>query len=188
MNKSTLMILIAATTLAAQAQAAYETGAYVGGGLGSTKLEALDDSGGSFRVQGGYQFNPYLAIEGGVDLLAAIEREYCYYDYCGGSEDQLLYGVSVGLAGAMPLGESFNLLVKAGLLMWETTIDDDSVADGTDPYYGLGASYQFNQHMELALLYTRYDLGGFSSSVSDTLEYSNNDKVSNISLLFNYRF
>lgn len=188
MNKTVLATLVATLSLTGQALAAYETGAYVGGGLGMSTIEALDDNGGSFRVQGGYQFNPYLAVEGGFDLLAAIEREYCYYDYCGGSEDQLLYGFSVGLASAVPLGDSFNVLFKAGLLIWETTIDDDSVADGSDPYYAFGASYQFNQHMELALLYTRYELGGFSDSVSDTWEYSNNDDVSNVSLLFNYRF
>lgn len=178
----------AALLLPSLASAEYLPGAYIGGGLGMSTLEAVDDSGSSFRFHGGYQFNSYLGAEGGFDYLALIEREYCYYDYCSGSEDQSLYGLSFGLTGALPLGSNFNLLAKAGLLFWQTDIDDDSEADGTDPYFGFGASYQITPHMDLSLMYTYYELSGFADTVIDTYDYQDDDQLTNIALLFEYRF
>ncbi len=188
MHCPTITALITALSFAAPALAVYGPGPYVGGGLGYSTIDALDDNSTSLRLQGGYQFNPYLAVEAGVDALAMIEREYCYYDYCGASEEQNVYGLSFGLTGALPLGDNFNLLAKTGILLWESSIDDDRAADGSNPYYAFGGSYQFRPHMELALLYSRYQLDGFADTLAANPNYGGDNQISNVALLFNYRF
>ena len=156
-----LFILFLLVAASARAQ---DSGFYLGGSLGQSKLQEWCDTGGSsitltsckdtdtsWKVLGGYRFNRYVAAEAtyvewgevtaststGVDVAA----------------EQHSYGLAV--VGTLPLGRGFELFGKAGFLMTEqetrrvrpnpSTVDRDE----TELHYGLGAKYAFTRNWAL---------------------------------------
>lgn len=83
-------------------------------------------------------------------------------------------GFFVGLRGDLPVSDSVNLFARAGLLNWESdgsftgsiTIDGTvytgtssaELADGTDPYFGIGADWKVADSVSVNAQYTLYKL------------------------------
>ena len=130
--------------------AAENTAWYIGGGFGSADDDKLDDSGTAFKIFGGYWFNPHLALEMAVIGLGDDI----------GPQDLIKDGFAVQALGAVPVGERFELIAKAGLFVWEVRIEtddldcsdfgsgficffeEDEIDDGVDLAYGVGVQYR----------------------------------------------
>jgi len=90
-----------------------------------------------------------------------------------------LDGYTLGIAMDFPVSTQIDVTGRVGYISWETShkvaLTSGSVTyggitytgsvdlpkiDGTDLYWGLGASYKFSKEMRAGLNFTRYDIGG----------------------------
>ncbi len=89
-------------------------------------------------------------------------------------------GFTLGLAGDFPISNAIDLSARAGVFFWDakatgtltagtlvvngTTYNTGSSLsakdDGSDLYWGLGASYKFSKDMRAGINFTRYDISG----------------------------
>lgn len=154
MNKMVKLSLafLSLTCLTGAAEAAKQ-GAYVGGGLGYSRLNTpdkyliTDDSTKSFkqsrqiggvagRVFGGYNFNEYLGVEAGVAHLAPSTYESSFshegHSFKFNNEFSMMAGDLVGKA-YLPLPDTgFNLYALGGIALVHSKVEDKSKF--TSPY------------------------------------------------------
>jgi opacity protein-like surface antigen len=148
--------------------------------LGEAPLSATADKRDiGFKVYGGYQFNKYLALEGGFvdfnDVKAIV-------NFTGPGAPR---GVSnftaendawmLAAMGILPLTESVSVFAKLGASHWSSnqTVSSrnpqdqlilvagypqtDTGYDGVDPYYGVGASYALLDNLALRAEWERFE-------------------------------
>lgn len=171
MNKSLKMglAILSLSTLTSLSFAA-TTGAYVGGGLGGSRLETSNNflfpkgssdqsrqiGGLGGRVFGGYNFNQYVGVEAGLAHYAQSK----YDSRVTGFSDQVKYNMNafdvVG-KGYLPLGESgFNLYGFGGAALVNSKFENNVQFIGANhnvkktqnkvrPIVGIGASYDIPQ-------------------------------------------
>jgi len=158
--------LIAACVLAALGATgtarADDSGFYLGAGIGeaSQSAEGFDGSDTTFRVFGGYSFNPYLAVEGG------------YVD--GGEQTDTQGPVRIavksdgffvaGLA-KLPLGKYVAPYLKVGFVTYDSTATvssgNVSISDSeseSDLLYGVGFEFKLGDHFRLRAEYEKIDV------------------------------
>jgi len=127
---------------------------------GATGL-ASSDSGSSnqWRLQGGYRFNPNLAVEAGyIDFGKA---DYTA-TYTGGSAQGTLKagGVDVAALVSLPLNDSFSVFGKVGAVAAKvesslsagapaTQASGDASDNVVRPLLGVGALYKLTQNVDL---------------------------------------
>lgn len=163
LRKSLTLALLGASSIGYAAED--QGGAYIGASIGQSKVkdDSIDFSGTdtAFRVVGGYQFNQYVAIEGG------------YLDI--GSPDDTIQGIDVqvdasafqaAVVGQMPFNEKFSGFAKAGILFWDSEVKastsfasasaDDS---GEDLSWGLGVKMNLNKSSNIRLEFEGADIG-----------------------------
>ena len=154
-----LFVVLLLSVAVARAQ---DSGFYLGGALGQSKLKEWCDTGGSttltltsckdtdtaWKVLGGYRFNRYIAAEAMYvdwgEVTASVSNGVQV------AAKQHSYGLAA--VGTLPLGERFELFGKAGFLMTEqetrrvtpnpSTVDRDE----TELHYGLGARFLFTRN------------------------------------------
>jgi OmpA-OmpF porin, OOP family len=150
----------ACVALPAQSQ---DRGAYLGGGLGQTRMTDWcdDTSGGTttgafaplplfscedtdtgWKVFGGYQFNRYISVEATYINWGKVSATFG----ASGQRELTAKQQSWGAAalGSLPLGESFALLAKLGTLVTKQNVDvQNEPGAETEIHYGLGARYRF---------------------------------------------
>ena len=184
MNIRKAAIIAAASVLAVTPlTATADSGFFVGGSIGSATLDddidtfALDTDSTSFRLNAGWQFSDFLAIEAG------------YHDF--GKFDELLDlggilsdvdiradGYTLGLTTSLPLGSNLSLFGRAGAFIWEADARVDGFRiegfDDENLYYGAGADFKVTPRLSLLGDWTRYELDDTESDV--------------ISIGFRYRF
>lgn len=133
-----------------------ETGWYIGGGFGHSDDKGLDDTDDAFKFHGGYRFNKHFAVEGAFIDLGEFTPGDLRKD-----------GLAIGVVGMLPLGKRAELLGKVGAFFWEVRVpgvdvdcddffggtfciitDERVLADGTDPAFGVGVQYHFNDHWD----------------------------------------
>lgn len=73
--------------------------------------------------------------------------------------------LAFGALATAPLSESFDVFMKFGLHMWDAEISQDGFGvfaedDGTDLFYGIGATMKVNQNLSLGARYNSYDMDG----------------------------
>jgi long-chain fatty acid transport protein len=134
-----------------------------------------DSSDFGFKVFSGYQFNKYLALEGGYTQLNNFTAQGTGTTVLTGSlyqtEDNNVW--SLAAVGTLPVTKKFSIFGKVGAGNWskvtKNIIRNTSTTDftrtqtterGTDPYYGVGASYALLDNLEVRGEYERFDLGG----------------------------
>lgn len=157
----TTSLLAAALGLAAfgaQAADGDKTGFYAGAGVGQSFVDegAYDDEDTAFSVFGGYQFHRNFAVEAGYTDFGKLESAVVGPELEANS-------VSLTALGILPFTEKFSGYAKAGFQRWDidaaipglTGSLDDS---GTDPVYGAGLQYRFNDTVALRAEYTRSEL------------------------------
>jgi OmpA-OmpF porin, OOP family len=134
---------------------------YARASIGNASLtnSVYNDSNSDFGLGGavGWRFIPWLAVEAGYSQLG----EYAFD--CGPSPCPTvrppaleLDTVELGLAARLPFGDSgwFGQL-RSGLHHW----DGGFGRSDTDPYYGIGFGYQFNDRFNMSLNYDHYKAG-----------------------------
>ncbi len=161
MNKTNFL---AGTVLAAAlgalsfgAQAAGPVGWYAGAGVGQSMVDEsfADDEDTAFQGFGGYQFTPYFGLE-------AAYTDFGDVDGRGGIGRFEADTISLTAVGTLPFTENFSGYAKAGFHDWDAELGAPVVGrvtdDGTDPTYGLGLQYRFNDNFALRGEYSRFEL------------------------------
>jgi OmpA-OmpF porin, OOP family len=178
MNGKTLSILmlVAAPLVATQAHAQTATGStgfYGGVGAGRTDTDigtagiagSTDKRDNAWKLFGGYQFNPNIAVEAGyVDLGKASVTGTRGGAPAAASLDAKVWQASA--VGSLPLSQSFALTGKLGLAYADT--DTSGIAGGTAfgggdsktaPTYGLGLRYDVTRTFSVRGEWERFRLG-----------------------------
>lgn len=127
---------------------------------GATGLSSTDSgSGNQWRVQGGYRFNPYLALEAGyIDFGKTTYKA----NYTGGSAQGSLKagGADMAVLASLPINDEFSVFGKAGLVYANVKsslsagapaglASGDTSANVFRPLFGLGANYKLTQNVDL---------------------------------------
>ena len=147
--------------------------AYLGAGIGHTRIDAsdygnsFDGSDHGYKLFGGYRFNDYFALE------------LAYYDY--GEPDDSFGGVDVAIeldgfggfaVGFYPLNDSFDLMARLGYARYDikaraagisVSNDDDAVA------WGFGGDYKLNKRFSIAGEWERL---GLNDGTADMISIS----------------
>lgn len=159
MKKLLMAAAVAAALVAGQAYAQM----YLGAGVGSSKLDSREDS---WKLYGGYQFNPIWGVELGYNDLG---------QYRGADlESWTLAGTAT-----MPLNERWSLLGKLGLASNRPQFLGSG--DRTGLLAGVGVGYTLTRNVGLRLEYEDFgklSKGGIGSS----------SKGNNVSLSMKYMF
>ncbi len=164
----------------AAALADEDTGFYVGGGLGASSLEIdgrfvaisdevrfeLDDDDVGYKLFAGWQFLPFLGVEGGYVDFGEVD------DNSGGVRSEASAdGWDIFLVGNLPLG-MIDLFAKAGVIAYNVDVEVRSEGPGgpfskdnssEDFAYGAGAA------VELGSFAVRAEYEYFDVSEFDTL-------------------
>jgi OOP family OmpA-OmpF porin len=147
---------------------------------GATGLSS-SDSGGSYqwRLQGGYRFNPYLALEVGYIDFGKADYQAAY---SGGSAQGSLKAGGVDMAALLllPLNDSFSVFGKLGVV--DATVKanlqagapaasatGDTSVNSVRPLLGLGATYKLTDNVDLRADYDYVSALG-SSSKTGTMD------------------
>ena len=117
----------------------------------------FNETSGAWNVFAGYQFNNYLAVEGGWIGGAKPTLEDS-----GFADELSIHGWHASVLGSWPLGEVMSVYARGGVLGWGATeklkLNDVTFAsgkdDGNDPYYGVGLAAEIETAL-VRLEYTR---------------------------------
>ena len=161
MNKTNLLtgsvLALALGALSFGAQAAEPTGFYAGAGVGQSIVDEwfADDEDTGYQVFGGYQFTPYFGLE-------AAYTDFGDVDATGGAGRLEADTLSLTAVGTVPFTDRFSAYAKAGFHSWDAELSAPGVGrvddDGTDPTYGLGLQYRFNDTVALRGEYSRFEM------------------------------
>lgn len=130
-------------------------------------------SGNQWRLQGGYRFNPYLAVEAGyIDFGKAKYQA----SYTGGSAQGSLKagGFDVVALASLPVNDSFSIFGKAGMVAAKVksnlaVVGGAAAASGSAsdnsirPLLGVGARYKLTDNVDLRADYDHVSGLGSSS-------------------------
>lgn len=179
MNITKALIPAIALGLALPATAgAVDRGFYLGGKIGAASYEDrwIDESDTSFGVYGGYRFNPYFSLEGVYTDFGNVRGSLTPPELGVGSVEPRSFGVAA--VGYLPVGPQLSLIGSAGLHSWEADRDADlheAIGDrsSTDPFYGVGAQFDFTSNVSLRAQYQRFEFGdGDNDEISLGLHYT----------------
>lgn len=144
-------------------------------------VSSLDDSDSSWAAQVGYQFSPYLAVEGGYITFgeSTYDANIAVTDGFDVAALNLPLrfrsgGFTAAAVGILPLGERAELHGRGGVLFARNRVRQrindyftgetlDSIefrGNSVDPFVGVGASWIVNTRLAVSLDYQRYlDVG-----------------------------
>jgi OOP family OmpA-OmpF porin len=148
-----------------------------GAGL-SLLSSSLDKKDAGYKLQAGYQFNPYFAVEGGwVDL-----GQYRYTaSVTGGNAvmDAKARGWNLGVVGTLPLPNNFGLMARLGMI--EAKVETELHATGTGGsvhdtatskkwknHWGLGGLYGVTPNLGIRLEYEEFQKLGDADTTGET--------------------
>jgi len=140
------------------AQAAEPTGFYAGVGVGQAMIDEgpIDEDDTAYQVFGGYQATRHFGFELGYTDFGEIE------DSINGVDGRLEADtVSLTAVGTLPFTSNFSGYGRVGFHHWDAEAELGGVradADGTDPVYGLGVQYRFNDSLALRGEYSRFEM------------------------------
>ncbi|MGB3620587.1 MAG: porin family protein [Ketobacter sp.] len=154
--KRLISIIVAAVTVtsANSALAGTDSGFYVGGSLGSAKIDYsqddpslgdidFDEDDTGYKVFGGYNFGIIPLIDVAVEGAYVNFGEQQTVGPILTSESEITGLSAFGLAG-LTFGP-FGVFAKAGFLAWDGDFTVNNIGasdDSTDPAYGIGAKFQ----------------------------------------------
>lgn len=144
----------------------------------------LDDSDTSFSLFGGYRFSQYFAVEASyIDLGTAEYRSAGIVDPINlppapatYSADIEVTGFTAAAIGSVPVGTSFDVHGRLGVLFADTEISqrvtisssaasDSFSADSQDFFYGLGVGMQVGERWSFSLDWQQFkDVGDDSET------------------------
>lgn len=125
--------------------------------LGGASSTLTKNHGNQWRLQLGYKFNPYFALEGGYIDFGKTE-----FTSTGGSTAHGTVkagGIDVAALGILPITENFSVFGKAGLVAakvkssLDVTPPGDTKSNVVAPLVGLGVSYKLSDNLDLRAEY-----------------------------------
>lgn len=183
----------ATTDRKAQADAAI-----TGAGITAFTSQA-DDTDTGYKLQLGYRFNPYFAVEGGFVSLGKYTYRADATAPIAATRDASIEidGWSLGIVPSAPLSQNVSLFAKVGVFGYDLKFDcsgtgvpctNPSRSDsGTPVYYGAGIGWSLAPHWFLRAEYEIYRDIGESLNTDGTTGTSKED-VKTTSLGIGYRF
>lgn len=185
--------LLACTVLAAMTSSltlADDAGWYIGGNLGQTQADideqriadsllqngfsntlVNDDSTDrGYKLFGGYQFNRYLALEGGYFNLGEFSFTSTTQPLGTFNGNIKLHGVNVDVVGFVPFTEKFSAFGRLGVNYAEAkdkfsgtgfvhVLSPNAKERDTNLKVGAGVQYAFNENLAMRLEAERYRVG-----------------------------
>ncbi len=182
LKKNTIALVLLAMSSAAHA------GGYAGVGFGNSSIDIestpytvdKEDSDTAFSVFGGVDLNRNFAVEAGYVNLGEFSRSDASND--GVFAESLVQSVEgtafyAALVGKLPVSDAVDLYAKGGLARWDVdlaatyTITDIATGasgtgsgsmseSGTDPMFGVGASFSASDTLAIRAEFTRFmDIG-----------------------------
>jgi len=143
--------LLLGTSIAAQAEG---TGIYLGASWGSYSINEsnLNDNDNVIKFVVGAQILPWIGVEGSWADFNRINS---------GVDNFSADGKGLAAVFSIPVGTSSTIFFKGGQFWWNS----DSVlgnvlgaSSGSDPFWGAGFKYGFNNNFALRLEAERYDV------------------------------
>lgn len=193
MKTSTLVsVAIAVTAYIAAipvwAQQPQQSAFYIGGAVGQAKAKdacsgtaaagipiVCDDTDTSWKVFAGYEFNRYVAVEGG---WADLGETTASATVLGTPVNAAVTakGWEVLGVGSIPFNDQFSVYGKAGFFRWRVNgtvvaagFGSESVEDsGTDFTYGVGLRYNFTKNIGARLEWQRYNNVGDNATTGQS--------------------
>ncbi len=147
-------------------------GPYIGASIGQLDLDLPDfENTRGLQIFGGYNINPYFAVE--VSYLDIDDTTDFFVPELSFGGDTL----SLGVLGRLPVTNQFEVYGQVGVHRWDITIQEtgfpDFDDDGTDMFYGVGATYTFRHGLGVGARFTIYDVDGIDINKSSVhLQYS----------------
>jgi opacity protein-like surface antigen len=148
---------------------AQELGWFAGLGIGYLKADeacpgasagaGCDDKATTWKIFGGYQFNPYLGFELGLSDMGDWPASVAGL----GAATAKFRVFEMTLVGTYPLSKRFDVYGKAGVFMWDADLEfpagvaGGADADGNDYTYGLGLRVHVTPNAALRLEWQRYN-------------------------------
>ncbi|MDR2188468.1 MAG: outer membrane beta-barrel protein [Azonexus sp.] len=213
------MAALALAVASSAAMAADDSGVYVLASIGQSKFKDYppkmsaediedgllangDDKDTAWKLQVGYQFNKYFALEGGYFDLGEASQKLSIPDAnISGKETYESNGFNLSAVGMLPLGDSgFSLFGKLGVFTAKTKQKLSLVEDGdtyreslsdrkTGVIYGLGALYNITPQLAIRAEYEIYNKVDPGSKTIDGEKVSGDDSKVNVwSVGLSYRF
>ena len=156
------------------------------GATGTTMTEDKNDP--AYKVFGGYQFNPYFAVEGGYFNLGkfGFSRQTPSVGTLNGQYK--VDGINLDLVGTMPVNDQLSFLARMGVINGRSrdifAYSGTSTLTNTNPEIskrdykaGLGFAYKFSQSMTLRGEIERY-------KINDAVSGKANINLATLSLVF----
>jgi OOP family OmpA-OmpF porin len=162
--------------------------ALIGAGATSTSI-THDQQDASYKVFGGYQFNPYFGMEAGYFNLGEFGFKSTTTTPTGTLDGRIkLTGMNIDLVGTLPVNDQLSLLGRVGVHNARardtfTTTGGLSVSNPnpevreTNYKAGFGFSYKFSQSMSLRGELERY-------RINDAVGNKGDINVASLSLVF----
>ena len=127
----------------------FQTGLYVGGGIGWANSKSNDEL--SWKGLVGWRLNQYLSVQGFYAGLGDHRSPVAPFT----DEGVETFGAEALVA--FPLSNNVSLFGKGGFHRY----DIDNNGDGTSWLAGAGLDFAFSENMSLRAEWTRYDLDSF---------------------------
>ncbi len=194
-----ICIVAASLGCAAGAQAADDSGWYIGAGIGRSNARDLGNAASTldaslatqgitsstlfgstntaWKLFGGYQFNQYFGVEGGYSNLGQFPANSAVTAPAPDTGSGTLTENNVwslAAIGSAPILDKFSVFGKLGIAY--STVDFNYVApvsgvaisqssSQTEPLFGIGLKYEFNNHVGLRGEWERYLKVGNNSTI-----------------------
>lgn len=118
-----------------------------------------EDEDTTWRIFGGYQFNPYLGVE--LGLVDLGDRSTAVSGLGPAIAKFRIFELT--LVGTVPVSQRTSVYAKAGIFQWDADFEFPAGAggfadaNGNDYTYGLGVKRQLTRNAALRLEWQRYD-------------------------------
>lgn len=157
-------------------------GVYVGAAYGIARPDGgdFDDNTQVLKAFVGGKFNDYIGVE-----AAAND----YGEAKGSGYKSELGGYSLALVGYLPLGDHFDLFAKAGNMWWKddyTILGYSNDATGNEIFYGVGAQFNFNEHIALRFEMERYNVDLSSDEIGINIDGTYDVDVASLGAVFTF--
>jgi OmpA-OmpF porin, OOP family len=170
-----IAVLLAASALSIPAHAA-DTGWYLFGDVGQTKVKdidttgipnpSVDDTDTGFRVGGGYMFHKNFGAE-----IAYVDLGKATVTSGGQTVEAKASGEVVSLVGVLPIGEQFSLFARLGFINGTVKLSGPGGSvDSTDvkTTYGVGAGFNFTRQLGVRLNWDKFAKLGDSNTTGES--------------------
>ena len=185
MNFKTLTCMALLTTTMytlAQEEESNRSGFFIGGEIGYSQINLPnDDESALVGAFGGYRFNPYFGIEGGITHFADYEDDFEVRRGTNRDVTKSIDGLRVMVYGRLPINAYVGVHAKAGIIFSQITEyredSDDSITiknedeDG-GPAWEVGLDFKVARNWQVNI-----DAGIYDTEVLDFTLNVNDDTI-----------